>query len=169
MGYWRGYLTGARCKLAQRMPLPLTVSCFSKIQIGFTFLVPAHLGSPGQRAVKRVLRSQIFSRYRSPPSPAMDPPLVLQWLECWTRDSKSRRFDPRPSRFQVTTLGKLFAHMAGMSPLPGAFQVPPCDPIWRASSRSCEACCELIYTVYLYLFTRAPVSKQYNSVPIKRR
>jgi len=36
------------------MPLPLTVSCFSKIQIGFTFLVPAHPGSPGKRAVKRV-------------------------------------------------------------------------------------------------------------------
>jgi len=36
------------------MPLPLTVFCFSKIQIGFTFLVPAHLGSPGQRAIKRV-------------------------------------------------------------------------------------------------------------------
>ena len=36
------------------MPLPLTVSCFSKIQIGFTFLVPAHLGSPEQWAVKRV-------------------------------------------------------------------------------------------------------------------
>jgi len=36
------------------MPLPLTVSCFSKVQIGFTFLVPAHPGSPGQRAVKRV-------------------------------------------------------------------------------------------------------------------
>ena len=40
--------------MAQLMPLPLTVSCFSKIQIGFTFLVPAHLGSPGQRAVKWV-------------------------------------------------------------------------------------------------------------------
>ena len=40
--------------MARLMPLPLTVSCFSKIQIGFTFLVPAHLGSPGQRAVKRV-------------------------------------------------------------------------------------------------------------------
>ena len=40
--------------MAQRMPLPLTVSCFSKIHIGFTFLVPAHPGSPGQRAVKRV-------------------------------------------------------------------------------------------------------------------
>ena len=53
---WCGYLSGARCRLAhaQLMPLPLTISCFSKIQIGFTFLVPAHLGSPGQRAVKRV-------------------------------------------------------------------------------------------------------------------
>ena len=40
--------------MAQLMPLPLTVSCFSKIQIGFTFLVLAHLGSPGQSAVKRV-------------------------------------------------------------------------------------------------------------------
>ena len=40
--------------MAQLMPLPLTVSCFSKIQIGFAFLVPAHSGSPGQRAVKRV-------------------------------------------------------------------------------------------------------------------
>ena len=40
--------------MAQRMPLPLTVSCFSKIQIGFSFLVPAHLCSPGQTAVKRV-------------------------------------------------------------------------------------------------------------------
>ena len=29
-------------------------SCFSKIQIGFTFLVPAHPGSHGQRDVKRV-------------------------------------------------------------------------------------------------------------------
>jgi len=40
--------------MAQLMPLPLTVSCFSKIQIGFAFLVPAHPGSPGKRAVKRV-------------------------------------------------------------------------------------------------------------------
>jgi len=36
------------------MPLPLTVSCFSKIQIDFTILVPAHPGSPRKRAVKRV-------------------------------------------------------------------------------------------------------------------
>ena len=39
--------------MAQRIPLPLAVSCFSKIQIGFTFLVPAHPGSPGKRAVKQ--------------------------------------------------------------------------------------------------------------------
>ena len=45
---------GADLHMAQLMPLPLTVSCFSKIQIGFTFLVPAHLGSPRKRAVKRV-------------------------------------------------------------------------------------------------------------------
>ena len=45
---------GAYLHTAQLMPLPLTVSCFSKIQIGFTFLLPAYPGSPGQRAVKRV-------------------------------------------------------------------------------------------------------------------
>ena len=45
---------GADLHMAQRMPMLLTVSCFNKIQFGFTFLVPAHPGSPGQRAVKRV-------------------------------------------------------------------------------------------------------------------
>jgi len=45
---------GADLHMAQLMSLPLTFSCFSKIQIGFTFLVPAHLGSLRKRAVKRV-------------------------------------------------------------------------------------------------------------------
>ena len=40
--------------MVQLMLLPLTVSCFSEIQIGFTFLVLAHPGSLGQRAVIRV-------------------------------------------------------------------------------------------------------------------
>jgi len=40
---------GADLHMAQLMPLPLTVSCFSEIQIGFTFLVQAHLGSPGKK------------------------------------------------------------------------------------------------------------------------
>ena len=38
---------GADLHIAQLMPLPLTVSCFSKIQIDFTILVPAYLDSPG--------------------------------------------------------------------------------------------------------------------------
>jgi len=45
---------GADLHMVQLMPLPLTVSCFSKILIGFIFLVLAHPGSPGKRAVKRV-------------------------------------------------------------------------------------------------------------------
>jgi len=45
---------GADLHMAQLMPLLLTVSCSSKIQIGFTFLVPAYPGSHGKRAVKRV-------------------------------------------------------------------------------------------------------------------
>jgi len=37
---------GADLRMAQLMPLPLTVSCFSKIHIGFTFLTPVHPSSP---------------------------------------------------------------------------------------------------------------------------
>ena len=64
---------GADLHMFQLMPLPLTVSCFSKIQIGFAFLVPAHLGSPGKRAVKRVCvldggrrghEKKLFKRFR---------------------------------------------------------------------------------------------------------
>jgi len=40
---------GADLHMAQLMPLPLTVPCFSKIQIGFAFLVPAHPGSPRKK------------------------------------------------------------------------------------------------------------------------
>ena len=43
---------GADLHMAQLMPLPLTVFCSSKIQIGFTFLVLAYPGCPGKEAVK---------------------------------------------------------------------------------------------------------------------
>jgi len=43
---------GADLHMAQLMPLSLTVSCSSKIQIDFTFLVPAYPGCPGKEAVK---------------------------------------------------------------------------------------------------------------------
>jgi len=55
---------GADLHMAQLIPLPLTTSCCSKIQIGFTCLVPANLGSPEQKALKRVcvcvIREVIF-------------------------------------------------------------------------------------------------------------
>jgi len=45
---------GADLHMAELMPLPLTVSCFSEIQTGFAFLILADLGSPGQRAINWV-------------------------------------------------------------------------------------------------------------------
>ena len=51
---------GADLHMAQLMPLPLTVSCFSKFQIGFTFLVPAQLGSPDKGPLNRCVRVCVF-------------------------------------------------------------------------------------------------------------
>jgi len=48
--------------MAQLMPLPLTVSCFNKIQIGFTFLVLAHPASPGHRPLNGCVCAVEFSR-----------------------------------------------------------------------------------------------------------
>ena len=85
VGYWHGYLSqcwgtgvviclerGADLHMAHLMPRPLTVSCFSKIQIGFTFLVPAYPGSLGKRAVKlvRVCVPWIFIHSAKHPLPA---------------------------------------------------------------------------------------------------
>ena len=56
---------GAGLHIAQLMPLPLNVSCFSKVQIGFTFLVPAHPGSPGKgpplKVCVRVIQHTLFT------------------------------------------------------------------------------------------------------------
>ena len=46
--------------MVQLMPLPLTVSCLSKIHIGFTFLIPAHPGSPGQGVIIVVTISYVL-------------------------------------------------------------------------------------------------------------
>jgi len=53
---WLSVCSEVQTHMAQLMPLPLTVSCFSEIHIGFTFLVLAHPGSPGKRAVKWVCK-----------------------------------------------------------------------------------------------------------------
>ena len=75
VGCWRGICLelGADLHAAQLMPLPLTISCFIKIQTGFTFLVPAHLGSPGQRAVKWVCVLHCYSVG-----------LCVCWSQLWT-------------------------------------------------------------------------------------
>jgi len=79
---------GADLHMSQLIPLPLTVSCFSKIQIGFAFLVPVHLGSPGKRAIKRVCVCNIvmschvqrFGRLRGTGAVLIwQKPLVTQW------------------------------------------------------------------------------------------
>jgi len=68
------------------------MSYFSKIQIGFTFLVPAHLGSPGQRAVKRELWVTAFSaltllvgRQEGHPACKKLSGGVLAWLSVWSK------------------------------------------------------------------------------------
>ena len=84
--------------LAWLLPLPLTVSCFSKIQIGFTFLVLAHLGSLGQRAVKRVcvfvciLRNVLWCCWlggRKGIRPVKKCDGVLAWLSVWSDKQKT--------------------------------------------------------------------------------
>ena len=84
--------------VAQLMPLPLTVSCFSKIQIGFTFLVPTYPGSPRKRSVKWVCIVRVYLVYPmhgdSAPGGhltsvqtrqlAMSPPVGrLTWFTCY--------------------------------------------------------------------------------------
>jgi len=54
---------GEDLHMAQLMPLTLTVSCFSKIQIGFAFLVPAHTGSPGKEPLNGCVCVVIFHSY----------------------------------------------------------------------------------------------------------
>ena len=69
---------GADLHMAQLMPLPLTVSCYSKIQIGFTCLVPAHPGSPGQRAFKRVSVCVFIKCFQVQPIYSADRMLKIQ-------------------------------------------------------------------------------------------
>jgi len=74
---------GADLHMAQLIPLPLTVSCFSKIQIGFTFLVPAHPGSPGRRAVKRVCVCVVYMNENYEKGMTEKTHLVHCWAACY--------------------------------------------------------------------------------------
>jgi len=86
--------------MAQLMPLPLTVSCFSKIQIGFTFLVPAHLGSPGKGPLNRCDEWWLGSR-------------VVSMLK--DSGAEGPGFKSQPRHCRVTVLGKLFTSIMPLS------------------------------------------------------
>jgi len=73
---------GADLHTDQLMPLPLTVSSFSKIQIGFTFLVPAYPGSPGQRAIKRACVCGLWSPKTTQGSKRELPGITSVQAEC---------------------------------------------------------------------------------------
>jgi len=72
------------------MPLPLTVSCFSKIQTGFTFLVPAQLGSPEQMAVKRVCRMYTSSRNLNKSPAELGKDLEVEHQDIYSNESTGR-------------------------------------------------------------------------------
>jgi len=72
--------------------VPLTVSCFSKIQIGFTFLVPAHPGSPGQRAVKRVCVVHHFQVMH----------FQMPWILCNGATNARMSLKPKQQKFVAT-------------------------------------------------------------------
>jgi len=88
---------GADLHMAQLMPLPLTVSCFSKIQIGFTFLVPAHPCSPGKMAVKRVCVCSCWFGW-----------LGGRVVSVLDSGAEGPGFKSQPRGCRVTVLGKLF-------------------------------------------------------------
>ena len=79
---------GADLHIAQLMPLPFTLSCFSNIQTGFTFLVPAQPGSPRQRAIKRA-RVCLFPDFRS--TSAVNIPGICKFTRVVTLPTDSRK------------------------------------------------------------------------------
>ena len=101
---------GADLHMAQLMPLPLTVSGFSKIQIGFTFLVPAHPGSPGKRVVKRVcvLRFQFHKSSLSIMRESRVGVRDKQAVACLTMNSRYTA----GGRARIALVDEIFTHAA---------------------------------------------------------
>ena len=121
---------GADLHMAQWMPLPLTVSCFSKIQIGFTFLVPAHPGSPGKRAIKWVCVCvcayvSIFYRFRD----------TAGYL------SKDADFDPP---HLILIFDRPHLHLA---PSYGVTQVEFCGDLWQQKTRVTGLTCGFVCVI----------------------
>jgi len=81
--------------MAQLMPLPLTVSCFSKIQIAFTFLVLAYPGCPGKEAVKWLLLLLLSVRLIISTSAEL---IFTGFVELWS-EINNLKFFFNPSRY----------------------------------------------------------------------
>jgi len=104
---------GADLHMAQLMPLPLTVSCFSKIQIGLTFLVSADLGSPGKRAVKRVCvfaysSSSFVYSFIDFIGPSFGAVTSFIWVVDWAHPPPRREFCLAATCFSYGQLTKIF-------------------------------------------------------------
>ena len=85
---WHCYLSGARCRLAYGPADNTATHCLlpQQIPIGFTFLVPVHPCSPGQRAVKQVLLLFMTETVERHTAHSLPPPkkevLFLVWSVC---------------------------------------------------------------------------------------
>ena len=96
VGYWHGYLFGARCRLAYGPADATATHClfFSKIHIGFTFLVPAHPGSPGQRLLNRCVC--VFNYVTS----------LLQWAAGYASRNFLVPVYPKPGQIGIGVAGR---------------------------------------------------------------
>ena len=90
----------SKVQTCQLMPLPLTVSCFSKIQIGFTFLISAHLGSPGKKPLNGCVClcvcewcAQVhLRRYRDSVDDTVENSNVFSLIQkCWLPPARAHR------------------------------------------------------------------------------
>jgi len=123
---------GADLHMAQLMPLPLTVCCFSKIQIVFTFLVvPAHPGSPGKGAIKCVCAC-VWASTRRNIHPLTTPILIIRH----PLSTSSIYYDPQHPPCSVYVLD---------SPFP--------QPISRSSSVFLLVVDPLLHTPYISVHT----------------
>jgi len=92
---------GADLHMAQLMPLPLTVSCSSKIQIGFTFLVPSYPGWPGKEAGKWLFVIVLLYQWRA---------VLMCFLLLYSAVSMARLPVSWPEELTVKILPTSFRH-----------------------------------------------------------
>ena len=80
--------------------------------------------------------------------------LVPGWVTVFGRAITSRYVTSQLGQLSLTS-STSFDRGKGGNVASAGWHVTLCDPIWDVSSRSGEACCELLYSVYLYLYLRA--------------